>query len=80
MSVCWCVAAQNTQPIPIYFPMEMADAENGDPTKGDDFKICYDQPIAVVSFVTFLLCMRALLLSRQSGVSIPRLSDDHFVP
>ncbi|CAM9535596.1 unnamed protein product, partial [Hapterophycus canaliculatus] len=34
------------EPIPIYFPVEMVDQE-GDPRKGDDHKICYDQPMPV---------------------------------
>ncbi|CAM9370123.1 unnamed protein product [Ectocarpus sp. 6 AP-2014] len=34
------------EPIPIYFPVEMVDPE-GDPRKGDDHKICYDQPMPV---------------------------------
>lgn len=37
------------QPIPIYFPVEMVDPE-GDPREGDDHKICYDQPMPVVSY------------------------------
>lgn len=40
------------QPIPIYFPVEMAEPE-GDPRKGDEHKICYDQPIPVVSRLVF---------------------------
>eukprot|EP00903_Cladosiphon_okamuranus_P011922 g11198.t1 len=34
------------EPIPIYFPVEMVDPD-GDPRKGDDHKICYDQPMPV---------------------------------
>jgi leucyl-tRNA synthetase len=34
------------EPIPIYFPVEMADP-NGDPRRGDAHTIRYDQPIAV---------------------------------
>eukprot|EP00904_Undaria_pinnatifida_P004189 jgi/Undpi1/13771/HiC_scaffold_9.g03422.m1 len=35
------------EPIPIYFPVEMADPESGNPINGDEHTICYDQPIAV---------------------------------
>lgn len=35
------------EPIPIYFPVEMTAGDGGDPRKGDEHKICYDQPIAV---------------------------------
>lgn len=39
--------ALRAQPIPIYFPVEMA-SEDGDPRKGDEHKICYEKPIPVV--------------------------------
>lgn len=36
------------EPIPIYFPVEMlSEVESGSPLNGDQYKIRYDQPIAV---------------------------------
>lgn len=45
---CWFHFCPRFQPIPIYFPVEMVDPD-GDPRSGDDHKICYDQPMPVVS-------------------------------